>query len=471
MNTSSTHPQTSIATIALAAVLAWSPAGCSPEKPLTARPDPESPITNRLAVTPEVISNLGVTFERATRGKLGIWLTVPGQIEIPEHRRHLLRAPAEGRLLAIAPLWTQVQEGELLAELNSSELRQAQQALLNATLTREDTGRQARAARERLIESEQQLERAQFFARASRKRLDELLVLTQQGGALSSKELLQAREIQTRAAQDELDAALARDDLDARAAAKERLLALSGLQVNEHLEQLSLLTGHPAAELTRLVDGRAAWQTLDRVRVLAPAAGTVVEILGSQGEALEHGARLLSLADTTELRFRGQVPEGDMNLLEPGLPLWITLPSGGLEPIESRSIGPLPVADPLTRTLRLEAVISNPEDRIPYGISATAEVLIREGQHEEVLAPLRCVVFDGLEAIVFKRDPSDPQSVVRTPVELGLRAAGRVELLSGVLEGDELVADGVHQLKRTGLGKPPAGGHFHADGSWHKEDE
>jgi multidrug efflux pump subunit AcrA (membrane-fusion protein) len=96
-------------------------------------------------------------------------------------------------------------------------------------------------------------------------------------------------------------------------------------------------------------------------------------------------------------------------------------------------------------------------------------VLLRESQHEEVIVPVRCVVFDGLEAIVFKRDPKTPNVVIRTPVELGARAAGQVEVLAGVMAGDALVADGIQQLKLTGLGKAPVGGHFHADGTWHED--
>ncbi len=44
---------------------------------------PAAKITNRLDVPPQVVNNLGITFEEATRGRLGIWRTVPGQLEVP----------------------------------------------------------------------------------------------------------------------------------------------------------------------------------------------------------------------------------------------------------------------------------------------------------------------------------------------------------------------------------------------------
>ena len=60
-----------------------------------------------------------------------------------------------------------------------------------------------------------------------------------------------------------------------------------------------------------------------------------------------------------------------------------------------------------------------------------------------------------------------PRVVIRTPVELGLRGAGNVEVLSGGRAGDLVVQKGIYQLKQTGLGKSPQGGHFLADGTWH----
>jgi hypothetical protein len=42
---------------------------------------------------------------------------------------------------------------------------------------------------------------------------------------------------------------------------------------------------------------------------------------------------------------------------------------------------------------------------------------------------------------------------------------------SGVKEGDEVVLEGVYELKLAGGGKATGGGHFHADGTWHAEPD
>ena len=82
--------------------------------------------------------------------------------------------------------------------------------------------------------------------------------------------------------------------------------------------------------------------------------------------------------------------------------------------------------------------------------------------------PTACVLQDELETIVFRRAPAQPDQVIRTPVSIGRRAEGLVEILSEVGVGDEVVRDGAHQLRLTGTGKAPANGHFHADGTFHE---
>jgi RND family efflux transporter MFP subunit len=208
---------------------------------------------------------------------------------------------------------------------------------------------------------------------------------------------------------------------------------------------------------------------LRTLAVRAPAAGVVVELLASPGEILAAGAEVAQLFATDELRFRGHLPEGDAGVLAAGAPVRLELPSRRLEPVTASLLPPIPVADARTRMIQVEAIVPNESGALAHGMSAMAHVLVSESRNEEVLILARCVVLDGLEAIVFRRDPNAPDVVVRTPVELGARAAGRVEVLAGLLDGDAVVAHGVHQLKQAGLGQVPQGGHFHADGTWHSD--
>ncbi len=444
---------------------------CSRQPPHEAAPRKEdASVTNRLAIPPEVVANLGITFAEATRGKVGVWTSVPGELYVPATHRWRLRAPARGRLTAIASRWTEVEAGDEVAELLSPQLNVAQQELLAAHSRLASAQEVADAARARLAESDALAQEAKELVNASRQRLEHLQEVGKNAAAFASKELLEARRASATAAQSALQAAVRRDELREAAREKDLARAQAGWLVEQKLAALALLTGRTPDELLARNDGVEAWRALESIVVRAPARGTVVEVPASRGETVDEDETVAVLLDASELRFRGFLPEGDLRSLRRGAPMRVDLP-GHDEPVVTELLGPMPIAEPTTRRVQIEATTPNPERKLPQGLSAMGHVQVRESAHEEVLLPAACVVADGLEMIVFRRDSKDPGIVVRTPVELGLRGAGVVEVLAGVLDGDSVVQRGVHQLKQTGLGKPPLGGHFHADGSWHEAHE
>ncbi len=85
--------------------------------------------------------------------------------------------------------------------------------------------------------------------------------------------------------------------------------------------------------------------------------------------------------------------------------------------------------------------------------------------------PLHAVVRDGLTPIIFKRDPKDPDKVIRMEADLGIDDGRWVVVKSGVKEGDEVVLDGVYQLMLATSGTAAKGGHFHSDGTFHEGED
>ncbi|MEM7205632.1 MAG: efflux RND transporter periplasmic adaptor subunit [Planctomycetota bacterium] len=444
---------------------------CSPSAPQGSESADQqaapSAITNRLDVPPEVVSNLGITFEVAERGRLGLWREVPGELVVPVGGRWEIRSPARARVLSVASLWQAMARGAAVATLAAPDVACLQGELALAERAAQIATAEARAARARRDESEVLVEATAALERFSRARLEALQ--GQQASSLTAIELVEAQRGLAQASQARLDAAVVRDDLGSRAAAKELEADRARLAIAEKLSALALVTGRPVAELAEPGEAGPAWRQIRDLSVPAPAAAIVVQLFTAPGEVVEAGAPIAHLSDTSELHFHGHVPEGDHGWFAAGQRVRIELPSSQLAPIEARLAAPIPVADPKTRMVRVAAHVPNPQGTLADGLSAMAHVLVQESASEEVLIPARCVIFDGLEAIVFKRDAGDPNVVIRQPVEIGARAADRVEALAGVIEGDALVADGIYQLKQTGLGKAPEGGHFHADGTWHAD--
>lgn len=78
---------------------------------------------------------------------------------------------------------------------------------------------------------------------------------------------------------------------------------------------------------------------------------------------------------------------------------------------------------------------------------------------------------DGATPIIFRRDPKDPDKVIRMEADLGLSDGDWVIIRSGVGESDEIVLDGVYQLMLATAGNVSKGGHFHSDGTFREGED
>jgi len=480
-------------------------AGCGAADPVSSAGGAPPP-TNRIHVPPEVVGNLGITFRKAEQGRLEIRKDIPGRLEVPEDRHWKLRAPAPGRIRGIKGRWSEVRAGERIGELVSDELRAAQDALYesrNDLLEAERDLEQARAAaaprkdlaatllssveaaRQRVQGSAALVQTADEVCVAARRRLAEVRRLRDEN-SISDREFLaaQVESLESEAAALDAqrrvqEARIALGELELRAAEAQADVTSSGklLETIENRRRSAQLAhGHKARALATLVgmpggDLGDGWEKVEAIPLVAPADGVIADLHVAGGEWVEASTVLAEIVDTSVLVFRGDVPEGDLRRFPAGAPVKVISPVGAFEPVESVLRGPLAVADPHSRTVRVEATVPNADRRLPRGVSALALVLVDRAEHEEVLAGVDCVVQDQLEFIVFRRDPADPEYVIRTPIAIGRRTRDTVEILSGVGAGDELVRDGIHQLKQTGIGRPSAKGHFHADGTWHEGDK
>jgi multidrug efflux pump subunit AcrA (membrane-fusion protein) len=213
------------------------------------------------------------------------------------------------------------------------------------------------------------------------------------------------------------------------------------------------------------------WQTVNKLDVYAESDGIVDELFVTNGSWVEQGVRVMRAVDPEALRFRADAPQTDIQYYKNGQNVLI-VPSEGASINLQKTMGGTLIkgyrADSQQRTLPLYVVPETIGDWAAPGVSAYMEVLIRGDDRLQMAAPLSCIVRDGLVDIFFRRDPRNPDFVIRTEADLGENDGRWVVLRSGVRVGDEIVMNGAYQLKLAGVGKAPSeAGHFHADGTWH----
>jgi membrane fusion protein (multidrug efflux system) len=198
---------------------------------------------------------------------------------------------------------------------------------------------------------------------------------------------------------------------------------------------------------------------LARTVVRAPFDGVVGARMVSPGERVSPGSDrdsggegggggggpsgLVRIDSLNEMELIFTLPETVMSIARKGAKVELKV-----SPFPDESFGGTvyfvdPRIDAVSRRVLVKARVPNPEHKLRPGLFATLKVEIasREGA---LMVPEDAVVYgrDG----VFVWRIVDGQAV-QTPVELGIRQPGRVELRAGINPGDRVVSAGTHKLR------------------------
>ncbi len=104
------------------------------------------------------------------------------------------------------------------------------------------------------------------------------------------------------------------------------------------------------------------------------------------------------------------------------------------------------VVDPETRTVNVRTEVSNRDGRLKPDMFANVEIVT--AAHSTTIAiPLSAVLDDGGQSVVFVADGNDYK---KKEVTLGIKSNDRVEIVSGLNEGDKVVTKGNYLLLEQG---------------------
>lgn len=417
-------------------------------------PPTESHAGGRIDVPAPVRQNLGMTFARAEYRQVSRTLRAPGRFELLASARHEVRAPFGGRVELLIKQYAPVKAGQVVARISSPEWHRLQLEL-------EEDAAEVSKARAELTIAEQTLVEGQGKAKLLADRVARLQEAEVRRTELES-ELAAARSAIPR-----LEAEVA-----ARRAALEAAQHHLPLAEQAAASQLGITRERLLEEIDTPQGKRPYWQTLASVEVRAPDDGIVESIAISDGGRIDALGAILTTIDLSQLRFRAVALQSDISRLRDGQPATVVAPSdrgaGTAAPV-SGTLRISPDADPNQRTIDLMVELSKLEPWCRPGVSALVEVPMSDAS-EELAIPVGAVIQDGLAKVFYRRDRKNPDVVIRTEADLGESDGRWVVVQSGIAEGDEVVLDGVYELKLASTQSgAPTGGHFHADGTWHAD--
>jgi membrane fusion protein, multidrug efflux system len=208
-------------------------------------------------------------------------------------------------------------------------------------------------------------------------------------------------------------------------------------------------------EVARQELAEAEWR-VSRTTIRAPFGGRVTERLITPGQHVAPGALLFTITDYDPLIARIYVPEKDVLGLEEGRPVRITLKAAQDVVFTGRIRQISPVVDASTGTVKLTIEAVQPPASVRPGSFVTVDI-VKETRSGAVVLPKEAVVRELRDAHVFVVKGSAAEKRV---VTLGLEESGRVEAVSGVKAGEQIIVAGQGGLKDGSVIKvlPPDGG-------------
>jgi cobalt-zinc-cadmium efflux system membrane fusion protein len=145
--------------------------------------------------------------------------------------------------------------------------------------------------------------------------------------------------------------------------------------------------------------------------------------------------------------FLGRIFENDLAHVHAGAAAEVQLNAYAGERFEGRIelIGRR--IDPVARTVIARIPLSNRQDLLRLGLFGTARISAGEARKgaPSLVVPRSAVTEIGGKSVVFVHHPDDDFELHE--VVLGRAALGKVEVISGLREGEEVVVDGAFTLK------------------------
>ena len=263
----------------------------------------------------------------------------------------------------------------------------------------------------------------------------------------------------------ELDASLLAAQVEQARA--ELALARSNFERTDDLARRNFVSGSArdqAAATLKIQEARLqlAESQLARTRILAPFDGVLGLRNVSVGDVVREGADLVTLEDVSSMKVDLRLPERFLGQLRRGQAIELAFdafPQRGftatLDALDAQ-------VDANGRSLLARGRLPNPGGGLRSGMFAKARITLKD-KPAAVVVPEEAILPVGADSFVYRIVEG---KAMRTRVVTGIRKDGRVEIISGVAEGERVVTAGQLKLQRDGLEvrvvdpqrKPPAEG-------------
>ncbi|MGB3612403.1 MAG: efflux RND transporter periplasmic adaptor subunit [Elainellaceae cyanobacterium] len=174
----------------------------------------------------------------------------------------------------------------------------------------------------------------------------------------------------------------------------------------------------------------------------SPVSGLVQDRMVDPGVVVQPSMGVLRIGDYSRVRLQANVSQQDAGYVRIGMPIEAKVPGATEKPITGQITSIFPKTNSDTRTVMVEALIDNPNERLLSG--QFLEMTIFTGQDFNALSVPRTAVAD------YNGEPSvwviEGSAAQQRTVETGMASGDRIEITSGLSPGEQVITSGHSRL-------------------------
>jgi membrane fusion protein (multidrug efflux system) len=181
--------------------------------------------------------------------------------------------------------------------------------------------------------------------------------------------------------------------------------------------------------------------------IKAPFSGVLGLRELSVGALVQPGELIITLDDDSVMKLEFQIPGSYLEAVQPGLEIAATARAfpgrsfaGNVKSISSR-------IDPVTRSIRVRAILPNPERLLKPGL--LMQVVLLNNPRETLVIPEQALTPLDKRQFVYtvEVDPEHGHKAMKREIHIGTRRPGEVEVLEGLQAGDLVISQGILNVR------------------------
>ena len=197
--------------------------------------------------------------------------------------------------------------------------------------------------------------------------------------------------------------------------------------------------------LVRKAEGNVAAarvRSTDR-RIVAPFSGIVGTRRISVGALVSPGTVVATLEDISVVKLDFAIPETFLSSLRPGLDIEAIASAYPRETFKGKVFSIDSHIDPKTRSVNVRAIVPNLDLRLRSGMLIRVDLI--KDRRDSLVIPEAALQPENDKQYVFVVGANNIAE--RTPVTIGRRRMGSIEILEGLKEGDWTIKEGMQDLR------------------------